>query len=133
MAVIESFESYDQARPFLSWAMGVARNQIGLYLRKRRRDRMVLDNETVACLATAFEETPPEELHRLDLLKDCLKSLEGRAYALCELRYQQDLKPADIASIVGMSANSVAKALQRVRIQLRACVEKRMVLDGARS
>jgi RNA polymerase sigma-70 factor (ECF subfamily) len=51
--------------------------------------------------------------------------LEGRAQRLCELRYRDDLKPAAIASAVGMSANTVAKALQRIREQLRLCIERK--------
>ena len=41
VAAIESFDAYDPDRPFVPWVMGVARNQIGLYLRQRRRDRLV--------------------------------------------------------------------------------------------
>lgn len=39
VAAIESFDAYDVERPFVPWVMGVARNQVGLYLRRRRRDR----------------------------------------------------------------------------------------------
>ena len=31
VAVLEAFSSYDPARPFTAWAMGIARNQIGTY------------------------------------------------------------------------------------------------------
>ena len=33
VAVIESFDRYDPQRPFTAWAIGVARNQVGLYLK----------------------------------------------------------------------------------------------------
>jgi len=59
VAVVESFESYDPDRPFVAWAMGVARNQVGLNLRKRRRDRLVFDEATIAGLAVAFSEVAP--------------------------------------------------------------------------
>lgn len=130
VAVVESFENYDPRQPFLPWAMGVARNQIGLYLRRLRRDRLLFDDETIAALATAFAETAPGESRRLDFLHDCLKSLEGRARMLCELRYHEDLKPAAIAQALGMTANAVAKALQRIREQLRDCIERKAVREG---
>jgi RNA polymerase sigma-70 factor (ECF subfamily) len=123
VAVIESFNRYDTARPFIGWALGIARNQVGLYLRRRGRDRHTFDTETVEQLAVAFENVTSEELHQLDHLHACMQRLEGRARQLCEMRYRDDLKPAAIAAAVGMSANSVAKALQRIRDQLRTCIE----------
>ena len=127
IAVIESFERYDPARPFVGWALGIARNQVGLYLRRVRRDRLVFDDEAIHCLATSFENISTEELQKLDFLQDCLRGLEGRSKELCELRYRHDLKPAAIAEKIGMSANSVAKALQRIRDQLRDCINHKAI------
>ncbi|WP_040763401.1 sigma-70 family RNA polymerase sigma factor, partial [Novipirellula maiorica] len=101
VAVIESFDSYDPEYPFVAWALGVARNQVGLYLRGRRRDRLVFDDDTVACLAVAIHEVAKEKSMQLDFLQDCLGGLEGRALRLFELRYQDDIKPAAIADRVG--------------------------------
>lgn len=130
VAVMESFGSYDPERPFVAWAIGVARNQVGLYLRRRRRDRLVFDEATIECLASAFDGVGARENHKLDFLHECLKLLQGRTRQLCELRYRDDLKPAAIAERVGMSANNVAKALQRVRDQLRECIERKAVVEG---
>ncbi len=125
VAVLESFPSYDPARPFTAWAIGVARNQVRLYLRRRRRDRLVFDEATIACLADAFGDIDADEVRRLDHLRECLTLLASRARGLCQLRYEQDMKPAAIAERVGMTPNSVAKALQRIRDQLRECLERR--------
>lgn len=133
VAVVESFEKWDTERPFVAWAMGIARNQVGLYLRRRRRDRQVLDfdPETMDSLVVAFSSVAEESEPRLDDLQECLKSLEGRARTMCELRYQQDLKPAAIADMIGMTANAVAKSLQRIREQLRDCIDHKASARGA--
>lgn len=55
IAVINAFASYDSARPFQAWAIGIARNQVGLYLRKRGRDRLVFGEETLMILQATFE------------------------------------------------------------------------------
>jgi RNA polymerase sigma-70 factor (ECF subfamily) len=95
LAVVESFGSYDSSRPFVAWAFGIARNQIGLYLRQRQRNRLVFDDQTIAHLAQAFEDLNPEpSLTRYDHLQDCLETLEARARTICQLRYEQDMKPA---------------------------------------
>ncbi|MGI9245034.1 MAG: sigma-70 family RNA polymerase sigma factor [Verrucomicrobiales bacterium] len=128
LAVMGSFGSYDPTRPFQAWAVGVARNQIRLYLRRRGRDRLVFGDETMATLGSTFENAmPPEEL---DYLPGCIDQLEGRARELCDLRYQDGLKPAAISKKVGMTANTVAKALQRIREQLRACIKLSLAREG---
>lgn len=125
VAVMESFDRYDPKRPFLAWALGIAQNQVRLYLRRQHRDRLVFDEPLIAVLAETFEETTTNHLRPLEFLKDCLSELQGRARELCELRYAQDLKPTAIAESVGMTANAVAKALQRIREQLRDCIEQK--------
>ena len=99
-------------------AIGIARNQVHLYHRRRNRDSLVFDPEALERLEWAFAEAQPRHVGMLDYLEECVQSLDGRARTLCELRYERDLKPAAIAPRVGMSANSVAKALQRIREML---------------
>lgn len=125
VAVIESFDRYDPARSFVGWALGIARNQVGLYLRRRGRNTIVFDTDAVERIAAAFESVAHDELRRLDHLRDCLQGLEGRSRRICDLRYRDDLKPAAIAQAVGMSANAVAQTLHRIREQLRQCIERK--------
>ncbi len=130
VAVLDSFTSYDPARPFNAWAIGIARNQVFLHLRRKGRDRLVFDADALVRIESAFAGIGPREVRMLDDLEDCVQALDGRARQLCELRYRDDLKPAAIAQQVGMSANSVAKALQRLREALRNCVARKAALDG---
>lgn len=128
VAVIESFHGYDPSKSFVGWALGIARNQVGLYLRRRGRNAIVFDSEAVERLATAFEYVTPDETRRLDHLRECLQGLEGRTRRICDLRYRDDLKPAAIATAVGISTNAVAQALHRIREQLRHCIERKSAL-----
>ena len=70
VAVIESFDRYDPGRPFVPWAIGVARNQVGLYLRRRGRDRLCFDSAALDRGAT--------ELLALDPSLRALETLGGR-------------------------------------------------------
>lgn len=133
VAVLESFPSYDPSRPFIAWAAGIARHQLGTYLRERKRNCILFDAETVERLATAFEQLPGEQTHPYEGLHECLAKLDDRARQMCVLRYDNDLKPAAMASLLGMTPNAVAKALQRIRDQLRRCIEKRVAIDGGGS
>lgn len=130
IAVVDSFARYDPQRPFVGSALGIAKNQVRLYLRRERRDRHVFDDDVVGRLAVAFEAISDEQARPLSFLRDCLGQLEVRARELCDLRYVHGLKPAAIAAKLGMGANTVAKALQRIRDQLRDCIESKSQLEG---
>ena len=69
VAVIETFDRYDPERPFVGWALGIARNQVRLYLRRKQRDRLIFDEEIIARLAAAFESMPSDQLRKLDFLQ----------------------------------------------------------------
>ncbi len=82
----------------------------------------------------AFEAEAAAQVRPLSYLRDCLTRIEGRARELCELRYvSRILKPAAIAEQVGMTANSVAKTLQRIRDQLRECIDRKTAIEGGDS
>lgn len=130
VAVVASFDQYDPDRPFLSWALGVARNQAALHLRRKGRDRLAFDTPAVEALAAAFAEVTAAEVHKLDRLRECVQALDERSRELCRLRYEDDLKPAAIGERLGVGANAVAKALQRVRDRLRECVERKAMRPG---
>lgn len=129
VAVMESFDRYDPAQSFVGWAIGIARNQVRLHCRRQGRQRLVFDGEAVDVLARAFAELPPTVNRRLEHLGECLDTLEAKARALCQLRYEQDLKPAAIGGRLGLGANAVAKALQRIRDRLRECLERKAAME----
>lgn len=121
VAVLQGFHQFDQARPFLPWALGVARIQTLVYLRKKGAEKLVFDSAAVDAIATAFTEDAQHD-PRLEHLRDCSRQLDADARELCRLRYALDLKPAAIAERLGQSPNSISKALQRVRDALRDCM-----------
>jgi len=130
VAVVESIDSYDAQRPFEAWAMGVARNQMKLYFRQRHRDRLVFDDATIQSIEAAFSQISEVDAHKLDLLNSCLAQLEGRAKELCALRYEENLKPAAISQSLGMAGTAVRKSLQRIREQLRDCIDRKSATEG---
>ena len=124
LAAMTSYERYDPSRPFAAWVIGVARNQIHLYLRRKYNDTHIFDEDALDSLVDAFARVRPDQEQKLTHLEQCLEQLEGRARKLCELRYARNLKPAAIAEEMNLAPNTVAKSLQRIREQLRVCLEK---------
>ena len=125
VAVIDSFGKYDPAQPFIAWAIGIARNQVRLHYRRVNRDQRLFESDTVDLLAEAFAAESAEECSQFEFLDDCISILDRKSRELCRMRYELDLKPAEIGRKVGQSANTVAKSLQRIRDRLRQCIERK--------
>lgn len=125
VAILDSFDRYDPSQPFTAWAIGIARNQVRLLWRKLSREKVHFDQETLDALARAFESEPLADI-RLDFLQQCLESLEPSSRDLCRQRYENDQKPGTLARILGQSANTISKNLQRIRDRLRQCVETKL-------
>ena len=122
-AVLESYDKYDATRPFVGWVLGIARNQVRLYRRRSLRGRVLFDESTLDFLMDSFSNVRTEEVLKLEFLPECLDRLNDHERHICELRYEQGLKPSGIAAVLEMTSNTVSKALQRIRSQLRDCIE----------
>lgn len=131
VAILENFDSFDDSHSFKFWAIGIARNKIRNYFRNRKNKPLLFDSEAVENLAAAFDGVSTNSIEPLDYLKECVGELDGKARMLCDLRYDEDLKPAAIGQQLGMTANSVAKGLQRIRVFLKRCIEQKAVAGGA--
>jgi len=123
VAVLKSYSSYDGTRSFEGWVLGVAQNVLRNHFRKLSRERLIFDDSLLADLAESYEIVAAEQGARLDRLDECLKRLAPAARNLCELRYRDELTIELISERVGKTASAVAKTLQRVRDQLRGCIE----------
>ncbi len=126
VSVLESFGSYDPARPFLPWALTIARRAAADARRRGARLPTPLSDAAQASLVAAFEDSRSSDRARLDHLTDCIQALPAQQREVCELRYRSDLQPARIAELMGLKPNTVAKSLQRMRELLRDCIESRV-------
>jgi RNA polymerase sigma-70 factor (ECF subfamily) len=90
-----------------------------------------LNDSLVELVADSFERVSSTDyLRQLEHLQECLAELPQRDHQLLELRYSRDLKPAAMGQILDMNPNTVSKALQRIRDQLRICLERRTAAEG---
>lgn len=125
MAVYAAFEVYDPSRPFIAWALGIARNKARDRLRVLARSRQVgLDVETIEAMAEIAEELDDEMERRRVALQRCLGAVEGRADELLRLHYHEGHEPHRIAEMLGLQAGHVRVLLNRVRAALRQCIER---------
>lgn len=122
-----TFDRYDKARPFVSWARGVARNVVLQHYRKAGRNPVLIEPAALESLLNAFDETQPNdsELY-LDALRHCMNKVPEKSRHLLELRYRTSLSIAEVADRLQSNVNAVNQALIRIRAALRACMDQQI-------
>lgn len=121
--VAVKFDDYDPARPFIAWAIGIARNCVLEWHRAHARDRHLFDAETVERVADVYCERAPQHDAARVTLEHCLGQLSPSSRRLLDLRYNDNLKPARIAERIDSTPASVSSTLYRIRESLRECIE----------
>lgn len=124
VAVARDFHRYDPDRPFIHWAIGIARNRVLHYRRSAVMSKLVFSQTTIESLADAAHQVRPANSDLKDALRKCIEKLQARACQILTLRYEENLKPREIAPRLGLSANTVSAVLHRTRKVLDDCVRE---------
>ena len=130
--VFEHMARFDDSQPFLPWVLGVARNVVLKHQRTTSRDRHVFDQQVVENLAQAFQNLSDRSERLAQFLEACRRKLSRRSQEVCRLRYEGNLGREEIAQRQKMTAGAVKIALNRIREQLRVCIERQMSAEGLR-
>lgn len=133
VALLKKFAEFDASRPFLPWALGVARFEILGHRRDAARSRLVLDTEFLEQYTQAWVQMAPQLAEEATALRHCVSQLSGRPRAIITLRYAENQTSDSIASRLSLTAANVRAILKRTRDSLRRCVEKRLTLQGGAS
>lgn len=130
LALWESFDSYDAARPFGAWARGVAVKKVLQGRERSRRTPLAFSPQTIQAVLDAYDRTE-DSAPDTDGLRDCISRLPPRSQSLLALRYERALKLGEIAKEVGSTLDAVHKLLSRIRENLQECLQRRLQ-EGSR-
>ncbi len=130
VAALRRFPEYDASRPFIAWAMGIAKIEILTARRDQGRTAARFRDATIDALAAAWEESLGETEARQQALGECLRQLVGRNRELVTLRYHQDLPLEEIAARLRMTSVAVRVALSRLRSALHSCIQRRLAAES---
>lgn len=122
----EHFEKYDPARPFVAWAIGIAKFKISAYYRQKPPAVGELSAAVLDRVGQAQEKLHDQLDQRREALEHCLDKLPGAARKLLDLRYSEELSTDQLAERAGLSAGSVRVKLTRIRTQLLDCIQKKL-------
>lgn len=117
------FDEYDPARPFLPWALWIAKLKIADFYRSRQSRQVVLMGEAMDALAEACVAIQDSLSDEQLAIEKCLDRLTSRSREMLNLRYSGGLSSSQIGERLGMSVRYVRVALSRIRTTLTECAQ----------
>ena len=116
-------EEFREGADFIPWAFSIARFQVLAYLRDKKRDRCLLDEELVSAIAeTAEVEASKFEEVRIALRK-CMTHLSETNRELLRQRYFGGQSIKTLATSLDRGESAIKVALMRIRKTLATCIE----------
>jgi RNA polymerase sigma-70 factor (ECF subfamily) len=125
-----SFATFDRDKDFLPWAFGVARHQVLMFWRTKRRDRHVFSEALITTLADDALGRADFAADRQRALDACVESLPPRQRDLIRMFYGENQSADTIAASWDRTVHAVYKALKVMRKSLLECVERRLATEG---
>jgi RNA polymerase sigma-70 factor, ECF subfamily len=126
VTLVRKYEEYDASRPFIAWAMGFAKMEVVRYLSKRAAQRVVFDSALVERIAESYQFAPQDDSIASQFIDECIAELDERARWAIQLRYNGNLRTAQIAREMQLNDGAVRMLLSRARSFLRQCLEARL-------
>jgi RNA polymerase sigma-70 factor (ECF subfamily) len=119
LAVYRSLGSLADPARFPTWLLATARNRAIDWLRKRKRERLLLDEGAVEIGdAIAPEAEPAGPGFDDPEVNDALASLPAAHREVLMLRYRDELSYAEIALVTGLAIGTVRSRLHHARLNL---------------
>src|SRR6185295_4364185 len=85
----EKYDQYDPSRPFLAWALGIARYEVLNAKKRARPGRSLLEGDLVELVVGEYLRLESELPRRRQLLRHCLQKLPESMMGAVRLRYER--------------------------------------------
>jgi len=123
------YDSYDPARPFLPWVLGIARNK-SVDAVRARKPAVLLPPDLLLTLSEEAASCSEELTERRSALSTCIQKLPPTLRGVLLLRLDENLGVDAIASRQGRSPNAIRKLLARARAFLAECTGRSLTLGA---
>ena len=124
------FEEYDPDRPFVAWALWIAKSRVIDFYRRSKRDHLVFSDELLKQLGEVIVQRSGQRHQRREALEQCLENLPERSRRLLDMRYLDEMPASAIASATDSTTGSVRVLLTRVRGALAECIHRRLAAEA---
>jgi len=126
-----SFDRFELGTDFRAWARRTALHQVIAFRRRQKRDRIQLAQVFVETVAAEYEEQADSLDARLRALAQCIEKLKPRDHELLSQYYRSGGTKKAAAEQLGRPADTVYKALKRVRRSLFDCINRTMLAESS--
>jgi RNA polymerase sigma-70 factor (ECF subfamily) len=126
LTVARRFDEYDGTRPFIAWALWLAKSRIADHYRKQGRERLVFSEALMDQLAEVLVHQQPGRTARHEALEHCLDKLPEKSRQILALRYEDGAPMERVAEAIESSAGAVRVMLFRIRNLVADCVNNEL-------
>lgn len=120
-------DDFEAGTNFIAWAFRIAYFKATTWRRDRMREgRVVLSEAAFQNVAAHAEAHFTDRTPVVDVLAKCLKLLPPHERNLVNAKYVDHRSLVELATARGCSANSLHKAISRIRLALRKCVSQNL-------
>lgn len=124
LALWRSFDNFIPGTSFMTWAKQIAFHRV-LQFRVAKQRRGIPCSEAFLNAVHQTIAAQSDQLEsRLRALTDCVAKLTDADRKLVTMRYESNRTIKEVAAQIGRPANTLYKALERIRHALVVCVEK---------
>ena len=133
VVVVRKREEYDPSKPFLNWAIQIARLEVLQHRRKLARDRHCFDETLIDDLTVTYQREADVMEPMREALALCVEQLQGRSKEALVMRHLDGLKPPEIARRLQIAPDAARSLMYRARRALQHCIERRLLRTEATS
>ncbi|WP_035611980.1 sigma-70 family RNA polymerase sigma factor [Haloferula sp. BvORR071] len=127
----ERAASFEPGTHFKAFAFRIAHLKTLEFLRtSKRRAWLVFDSDLLEAISQRQSEQEASNADAQAALSSCLADLDPDERELLHRRYTLRHSVRDIAKTDGKTEGSLQQLFFRLRNQLRACIEQRMIVEG---
>lgn len=128
IAAYDKIKTFDVTRDFATWMRGIVRNKWREWLRKNKRYALT-ENEIAQIDAdvAAWQSVKAEnESDLFESLRDCLHRLPENLDEAIRACYFEGRTGEEAAAHLGIAPAAVRKRLQRARVLLKECLDRKI-------
>lgn len=128
IAVIQNADRYSEDRPFLPWALGIARNQALKAVSKSSRSPYSMSNDIIEKLEEKLiSDDTQQDDERFTALKQCLLEMSEENRTVLKMKYIDKISAEKIAAQVQRTETATFSLLQRLRLSLARCIKSKII------
>lgn len=130
LAIWRKFDEFEHGTNFLRWSCRIAEFEVRRFRARRKRERLQFSDELLGRIAEARLEEGDSLTERRRALTECIKKLSESDRRLLLERYAANRQGKQIAERLGRPADSIYKALKRVRAALYNCISRTLAREA---